>query len=66
MQEISRAIVEGSLDAIKEDSKEKMERLMEIKRDHGKNARQVEPYAPNRKQLRAQKASKRKQKAKSR
>lgn len=64
MQKISEAIVAGSLEHIAEESKK--ERVMEVQRDHGKRAMVVDPYKPNRKQLRAQKATKRKQKAKSR
>jgi len=58
MEEISRAIVEGSLDSIKESLTEKERAEMERKRDVliEKGGRAVEPYVPNRKQRRAQKA----------
>lgn len=62
MQKISEAIVAGSLEHIAEQSKK--ERLAEVQRDHGKSAMVVDPYAPNRKQRRAQAAAKRKNKSK--
>lgn len=60
MQEISRAIVEGSLDAISDKDKERLEREeMERNRDAliAKGGRAVDPYVPNRKQRRAQKSA---------
>lgn len=64
MQKISEAIVSGSLEHIVEKSKQEMldeqERIAEVLRDLGKTATVVAPYAPNRKQRRAQAATLRK------
>lgn len=80
MEMISKAIVDGSLEALSKDKKEPVfihasgdpdaipadGRRFAIKEEYGQRAQHVDPYKPNRKQLRAQKAAKRKQKAKSR
>ena len=71
MQEISRAMAAGSLEAIAEQTKEATAslgvitdaskvaaaRAKELKQKYGRNAVKVEPYAANRKQRRAQAAA---------
>lgn len=62
MQEISKAIVDGSLEAIS--GQDKLEginiaRRNAVKKQYGKKAQVVEPYKPNRKQRRAQAAAER-------
>jgi len=66
MEMISKAIVDGSMQHLMEGGREDKSRAKEIQQEFGKAAQHVDPYKPNRKQLRAQKAAKRKQKAKSR
>lgn len=62
MQQISEAITAGVLEELSERDKKAL-REEEVRRSHGKRAKVVDPYEPNRKQRRAQAAMERKHKA---
>ena len=65
MEMMSKAIVDGVLQEVSEKTRRALEvgeetrRNLEIKEKYGKDAREVAPYKPNRKQRRAQKARQR-------
>lgn len=61
MHQISEAITSGVLEEISEREK-KERREEEVRQSHGKRAKVVHPYEPNRKQRRAQAAMERRHK----